>query len=169
MNGNDRVMGVDIGRTGALALLTAAGDLVAVADMPVLDDGPKSRPAVNAPLLADIVRRWAPASAFVEYVGARPGEAPSGAFAFGRSRGAVEGVLGASGVPTRFLTPPTWKRCVGVAPGKDNAKDAARSEAIRRWPSKAVLFARVKDADRAEAALIAVAGLIRDANQRTAA
>jgi hypothetical protein len=51
----------------------------------------------------------------------------------------------------------------GIAPGKAGAKDAARSEAIRRWPDKARLFARVKDDGRAEAALIAVAGVIREA------
>ena len=59
------------------------------------------------------------------------------------------------------MTPPSWKRLVGIAPGKDGAKDAARSEAIRRWPAQAGLFARVKDDGRAEAALIALAGLVR--------
>jgi hypothetical protein len=44
---------------------------------------------------------------------------------------------------------------------RNRAKDAARSEAIRRWPSKAGLFARKMDDGRAEAALIAVAGLAR--------
>jgi crossover junction endodeoxyribonuclease RuvC len=63
-----------------------------------------------------------------------------------------------------FLTPPVWKRSVGLAPGKDGAKDAARSEAIRRWPHRAELFARVKDDGRAEAALIGVAGLSRNGN-----
>lgn len=46
------VLGVDIGRTGGLALLTADGDLINAVDMPTLDDGPKGRPAVNAALLA---------------------------------------------------------------------------------------------------------------------
>jgi len=58
-----------------------------------------------------------------------------------------------------FITPPTWKRAVGIPPGKDGAKDAARSEAIRRWPDRAGLFARVKDDGRAEAALIGLCGL----------
>jgi len=35
------------------------------------------------------------------------------------------------------------------------------AEAIRRWPVHAALFACVKDGGRAEAALIAVAGLMR--------
>lgn len=51
---------------------------------------------------------------------------------------------------------------VGIPPGKDGAKDAARSEAIRRWPDKASLFARKSDDGRAEAALIAVAGLTNE-------
>jgi crossover junction endodeoxyribonuclease RuvC len=45
------------------------------------------------------------------------------------------------------------------------AKDAARSEAIRRWPDKAAWFARVKDHGRAEAALIGRAGLQREARR----
>jgi hypothetical protein len=155
------IIGIDIGSKGALALLSPAGELLEIEDMPILRDGPANRPNVNAALLAEIVYRWHAAQAFVEYVGARPGEGAVGAFAFGRSRGVVEGVLSACGVPATFLTPPVWKRCVGIAPGKEGAKDAARSAAIRRWPGQAALFGRVKDDGRAEAALIAVAGLLR--------
>ena len=77
-------------------------------------------------------------------------------------RGCVEGVLAACGLSVAFLTPPAWKRAVGIKPGPDGAKDAARSEAIRRWPAKAALFACSKDDGRAEAALIAVAGAMRE-------
>lgn len=156
------VLGIDIGSRGALALVDAeTGELIEVHDMPVLADGPKGRAAVNAALLAELVYRVHAGHAFVEAVGARPGEGAVGAFAFGRCRGVVEGVLGAAGVPATHLTPPVWKRTVGIPPGRDGAKDAARSEAIRRWPGKAGLFARVKDDGRAEAGLIAVAGLAR--------
>jgi hypothetical protein len=113
------------------------------------------------PLLAEIIFRSHATAAFVEFVGARPGEGAVGAFSFGRSRGVVEGVLAAAGVPATMLTSPTWKRAVGIAPGKEGAKDAARSEAIRRWPAHAGLFARVKDDGRAEACLIGIAGLMR--------
>lgn len=156
------VLGVDIGARGAVAVVEAAtGELVEVYDMPVLADGPKGRAAVNPALLADVVYKAHAGHAFVECVGARPGEGAVGAFAFGRSRGVVEGVLGAAGVPATHIAPAAWKRAVGIAPGRDGTKDAARSEAIRRWPGKAGLFARVKDDGRAEAALIAVAGLAR--------
>ncbi|NUJ81918.1 hypothetical protein HUN39_18195 [Methylocystis sp. FS] len=153
------ILGIDIGAKGALALLSPTGELIEVADMPILRDGPANRPNVSAPLLASVVYRWQASQAFVEYVGARPKEGPTGAFAFGRSRGIIEGVCAAAGLPVTFLTPPTWKRLIGIPAGKDGAKDAARSEAIRRWPSKAELFARVKDDGRAEAALIGLAGM----------
>jgi crossover junction endodeoxyribonuclease RuvC len=156
------VIGVDIGARGALALLSSTGELLDVADMPILRDGPANRPNVNAPLLANIVRRWQASQAFVEYVGARPKEGPTGAFAFGRSKGVIEGVCAAIELPVAFLTPPVWKRATGIPPGKDGAKDAARSEVIRRWPHKAELFARVKDDGRAEAVLIGLAGLLRE-------
>ena len=161
-----RVLGIDIGNEGAVALVTAAGDLLEVVDMPVLRDGPKGRPNVSAALLAGIVINMKATTAYVEFVSARPGEGAVGAFAFGRSRGVIEGVCGAAGLPIAFLTPSHWKRLVGIAPGREGAKDAARSEAIRRWPAHAALFARVKDDGRAEAALIAVAGLVRQEGGR---
>jgi hypothetical protein len=92
--------------------------------------------------------------AFIERVGPRPGEGAVGAFQFGDCKGVVRGVLAAAAIPALFIQPAQWKRVVGVPPGKEGAKDAARAEAIRRWPDKAGLFRLVKDADKAEAALI---------------
>ncbi|WP_292530578.1 hypothetical protein [Methylocystis sp.] len=99
------IIGVDIGVHGALALLSPDGELLEVADMPILRDGPKGRPAVNGPLLADLVYRWHTGHAFIELVGPRPGEGAVGAFSFGRSRGLVEGVLAACGVPATLYRP----------------------------------------------------------------
>jgi crossover junction endodeoxyribonuclease RuvC len=156
------IFGIDIGASGAIALLTEAGDLVDVFDMRCLNDGPSGRRAVNPPLLAEIVFKSHASKAFVEFVGARPGEGAVGAFAFGRSRGVVEGVLGACGVSAAHIAPASWKRAVVLPAGRQGAKDAARSEAIRRWPDKAALFARVRDDGRADAALVAIAGLKRE-------
>ena len=124
------VLGIDIGATGAVALLTADGELVWVEDMPVLNDGPAGRRTVNAPLLAELLAKSHATQAFVEFVAARPGESSTGAFSFGRSRGVIEGVCAALSIPVTMLTPPRWKRIIGIAPGK-GGKDAARSEAIR--------------------------------------
>jgi crossover junction endodeoxyribonuclease RuvC len=154
------ILGVDIGAGGALATLSDAGELLDVQDMPCLFDGPKNRRTVNAPLLAEIIYKSHARRAYVERVGPRPMEGSVSAFAFGDAKGVVRGALAAASIPTIFITPVQWKRIVGVPPGKD-MKDMARSNAINRWPGKAILFARKMDDGRAEAALIGLAGLLR--------
>jgi crossover junction endodeoxyribonuclease RuvC len=154
-----RTLGIDLGHSGALALLVD-GELVEVADMPTLPDGPRSRPAVCTPLLAYRLREWRPVRAYVELVNARPTDGPVGAFAFGRARGAVEGCLGAMTVPLAWLSVPAWRKAVGLP--VSIPKDHARAEAIRRWPAFADRFARVMDDGRAEACLIALAGLLQE-------
>jgi crossover junction endodeoxyribonuclease RuvC len=159
------VLGIDIGVTGAIAILNVSGELIEVQEMPCLQDGPAGRRNVNAPLLASIIFASHATRAFVEHVSARPGEGAVGAFSFGRSPcGVVEGVLAAAGLPCQFLTPPCWKRAVGLPPGRD--KDASRAEVIRRWPGQADLFKLKKSDGLAESALIAVAGLMREGGAR---
>ncbi len=161
MIGTGPILAVDIGSSGAAALLDDAGVLLDVVDLPVLEAGPACRPEISPALFASIVRRWAPARAWVEHVGPRLGDRPAGAFAFGGSKATVEAVLACCGVPFRTITPATWKRAASIPAGK-GMKDLARSRAIERWPTHADRFARVKDHDRAEAALIGWAGLQRE-------
>jgi crossover junction endodeoxyribonuclease RuvC len=153
------VLGIDIGCQGAIAQLDTSGALLDINDMPALKEGTAKRRVINAPLLASIIFKSHAEHAFVEYVSARPTDGSVQAFAFGRARGVIEGVLGAVGIPVTFITPQSWKRAVGLPPGKN--KQGSRSEAIRRWPSHSELFSRAKDDGRAEACLIAVAGLMR--------
>jgi crossover junction endodeoxyribonuclease RuvC len=154
------ILGIDPGAHGAIATLSERGELLEVVDMPSLLEA-NGRSATNAPLLAGILARAHARVAFCEYVGARPTDAKVAAFSFGRARGVIEGCAGALGLPIVFLTPPTWKRLADIPPGAEN-KDLARTRAIARWPALADLFARKSDIDRAEAALIAWAGLQRE-------
>jgi crossover junction endodeoxyribonuclease RuvC len=155
------VVGIDPGGHGAVAVLNEAGQLLKVFDMPSTREA-NGRHAVNAPLLAGILARTHARIAFCEFVGARPTDAKVAAFSFGRARGVIEGCAGALGLPIVFLTPPTWKRLADIPPGAEN-KDLARTRAIARWPAHADLFARKCDVDRAEACLIGLAGLLREA------
>jgi crossover junction endodeoxyribonuclease RuvC len=159
-----KIIGIDIGLEGAVAVLDMEATLLAVEDMPALADGSTKRRTINSILLAAILREHAPPGkpiehAYIEFVSARPGEGAVGAFAFGRCRGIVEGVCGALSIPVSFITPTSWKRAVGLPPGVD--KDRSRSMAIARWSSHAEDFKRVKDDGRADATLIGVAGLMR--------
>jgi hypothetical protein len=154
------ILGIDPGAHGAIAVLNENGELLELVDMPSTPEA-NGRPATNAPLLARILARTHARVAFCEFVGARPTDAKVAAFAFGRARGCIEGCAGALGLPIVFLTPPTWKRLADIPPGAEN-KDLARTRAIARWPGHAEWFKRKCDVDRAEACLIAWAGLQRE-------
>ena len=106
VQGNLNLIGIDPGIAGALALISRDGDLIDVADMPVLRDGSGGRASVNAPLLAELLARWHAREVVCEFVSARPKEGAVGTFSFGRSRGVIEGACGALGLPIRFITSP---------------------------------------------------------------
>lgn len=149
-------LGVDPGLDGALAVLTEDGRLMRTHDMPTLEDGPKGRRTIAAPLLATLIAKSGVVQAFVEKVATRPGEGAVGAFAFGRGVGILQGIFAAFDMPVVLITPQYWRKYHGLS---KEAKDASRSKSIALWPDKSELFARVKDDGRAEAALIGLAGL----------
>jgi crossover junction endodeoxyribonuclease RuvC len=158
-----KAVSLDPGNHGAGAVFLD-GELIDVFDIPTLADGVRGRATINGPLLASIIYKTQAERAFCELIGPRPTDGVGGAFSFGRARGLIEGICAAAGIPLTFVAPVTWKRHCGVAPGKA-AKDSARSVAISKWPAKADLFARKKDIDRAEAALIGLTGITREAGR----
>ena len=159
----DLVLGVDPGLSGALAFLWADGSLE-VFDMPVLrlERGGKAKRELDRYELARLVDAQGPiAHAFVEQVGARPGQGVSGTFQFGRALGIAEGIIAAGFVPTEHVPPQVWRRAMGVRGGKD----ASRARASALMPRHAGLWARSRDDGRAEAVLIALYGQRRLAGE----
>ena len=148
------VIGIDPGISGAIAAFVDGKLLVAI-DMPTADG------TVVTSLLAEHLREFSLAGfdsrplVVVEKVHAMPGQGVSSMFKFGRSLGAIEGVVGALGWPLQWLTPQAWKKHHGLI---NKPKDAARLLAIETWPEDADMFRRKKDCGRADAALIACAG-----------
>lgn len=157
------IAGIDPGAHGAIAILDENGRLLEVHDIPSTREA-NGRSATNAPLLAEILVNSHVRIAYCEFVGARPTDAKVAAFAFGRARGVIEGICGAYDIPIEFVAPAAWKRLARVPPGVEN-KQVARTKAIARWPDKAEFFKRKGDVDRAEAALIGWAGLMREARE----
>ena len=147
------ILGVDPGKTGALALLDAdyPGRLLVVEDMPAATGAPLGR--LVAELLAD-VRPDEVVAAWVEDVHAMPAQGVRSVWTFAEGHGAVLGALGVLEVPVHLVAPSAWKKAAGL--GKD--KSASRQRAMELWPARASWFARVRDDGRAEAALIALHG-----------
>lgn len=152
------IIGIDPGAGGAIAF--RFGTMLWTHDMPadVVRSGKSNKRRVSAGQLAAMIRNAMPYGAvtgdvvaYVEQVGAMPGQGVTSMFAFGRAAGIVEGVLAALEIPTTLIAPTVWKRAVRCPAGKDGA----RARAAQLFPARAADFARVKDDGRAEAALIA--------------
>ena len=146
-------IGVDPGKTGAIALVDSYGVLITVHDMPLAGG------IVSATLVAQL-EDWhldedglfgGFGPAVIEDVHSMPKQGVASSFGFGRSKGVVEGVFAGAGRPLVYVAPSKWKKDLALSADKDGA----RRRAIELWPAKAQLFARVKDDGRAEAALIA--------------
>lgn len=148
------ILGVDPGLKGGLCLFDSVAGSLVVMDMPVvtITKGKKTKNEVSAPLVAAALRDFASKidRAFIERVGAMPGQGVTSMFSFGRSVGTVEGVLAALAVPVYYVTPQTWQAFVRI-----KGKEESRARAAQLFPAFADQFARAKDDGRADAALIA--------------
>ena len=153
------IIGVDPGAAGAIAIIESTGKLVHVFDMPSVEVivGGKAKRRVSPEMLAAELRLYADqgAVAYVEQVGAMPGQGVSSMFAFGQAFGIVLGVMAGLAIPTQTVTPGKWKKDMKLNGGKD----AARAKSAQVWPAHAGEFKRVKDDGKAEAGLIALWGV----------
>jgi crossover junction endodeoxyribonuclease RuvC len=161
---SDRILGIDPGLTGALALLTGEGRLQ-VEDIPIVEvaRNGKAKRQIDVAALTSYVRDLNPRHAIIERVAARPGQGVTSMFAFGRSVGQIEGIISALGIPISYVTPQIWRRALAVPAGKDGS----RLRASQLMPAYAERWRRAKDDGRAEASLIALwavtQGPLRDA------
>ena len=146
------ICGIDPGLAGGIAFLTDAGGFRYVCDMPVVV-GTTGRKQIDGLGLAAILRRLPPVICTIERVGPRPGEGPTGAFAFGHGLGVIQGVLASLELPYQFVQPATWKRAAGIPAGA--TKGVSITVAKQLIPGAADHLFLKKHDGRAEALLIA--------------
>ena len=152
-----RIIGIDPGLSGAVAVLTGS-DSLRILDMPTVtvERNGKSKRQVSASELAEIIYtlKSDDCHVFVERVGAVSGQGVTSVFSFGRSFGMIEGILAAFKLPVTYVAPATWVKAVGRGQGKD----ASRARAMELFPNNQADFKRVKDDGRSDSALIAYWG-----------
>lgn len=148
-----RVLGVDPGGFGGLALVTKDG--LTVADMPVfmVRRGRSDKPELDVHSLIDLLAMWQPDVCYFEQIGGQTDQSAPAAFNFGRVTGACEALVKSCGAKFVAVTPQRWKRAMKI-----RGKDDARAMATNMWPANAADFRLKKNLDRAEAALLAEYG-----------
>lgn len=152
------ILGIDPGINGAIAFFDFEKGELTIFDMPVasVERNGKQKKEVSPAMLAMLCRGIEVRRAIVERVNARPGQGVTSMFAFGRSFGIVEGVLGGLNIPMSYVTPQQWRKSMQVREGKDGS----RQRAAELFPRYADQFQLKKHDGRAEAALIAYFGAL---------
>jgi Holliday junction resolvasome RuvABC endonuclease subunit len=150
-----KLLGIDPGIRGGLAVVEindgTAPQLIDVLDVPVIGTGAKER--VNTMLVRDWLAQHNPDHALIERAGSMPKQGVASTFKYERAVGSLETVVACSDIPYSIIEPAVWKKFHHLRGGD---KETARQRALQLFPSAHALFARKKDHQRAEAALIAL-------------
>jgi crossover junction endodeoxyribonuclease RuvC len=165
-----RILGIDPGINGGLAVIQQAGHLLQVVDLcdiPTIGDA--SRREINDLELIYLIKDFKPMHAYVENVRAMP-SLPDGegnrrtmgaasAFKFGFVAGQIRTCVRGCKVPLTLVEASVWKRKFALRGGLEHKEDA-RQAAIRWFPAAQGLMNRKRDVNRAEALLIARYGAL---------
>ena len=88
----------------------------------------------------------------IEQVSAMPGQGVTSMFNFGQSFGILKGICSAMKLPMYFVRPAKWKKYFNLI---NSEKDASRTKAIEIFPYFSQELSKKKDANKADAILIA--------------
>lgn len=160
------ILGVDPGLNGALVLLSEQGEVLQKHVMPLVGDE-LDLVTLNV-LMAELSVKTR--MAFLEEVGAHPGQGVSSMFTFGQVYGAIRCALAGARIPYRLVRPSVWTKAIGCQAPKDTPKEQRKKEAkvrtkqaaIQRFPGVSFLAtdrSRVPHDGLVDAALIALYGL----------
>ena len=152
------IFGIDPGISGAISILENK-KVIEVFDMPTMIDGKKNKKQVNGSQVTNIIKGRLKDNkdnkegiVVVEHVNAMPGQGVTSMFNFGQSFGVIKGICSALSLPIYFVRPSKWKKHFNLI--KTN-KDASRTKVIDVYPEISSKLSRKKDANKAEAILIA--------------
>ena len=148
------IVGIDPGVSGAICILRN-GKVTMTCDMPIMVDGTKSKRQVNAAELANILineKIGEHDKIILESVSAMPGQGVTGMFSFGQSFGVIKGVCAALKLPLHLVRPVKWKKHFNLL---NSEKDASRTKVIEMFPYISSEVSKKKDANKADAILIA--------------
>ena len=151
------IIGIDPGISGSLCFFKD-GKILDLVEMPNMPEGKKNKRQVNgAQIYNEISSRIEGLNReeikiVIEQVSAMPGQGVTSMFNFGQSFGVIKGICSAMQLSMYFVRPAKWKRFFNLINAE---KDASRTKAIEIFPYISNQLTRKKDANKADAILIA--------------
>jgi crossover junction endodeoxyribonuclease RuvC len=151
------IIGIDPGISGSICFFED-GKILDVIEMPTMTEGKKNKKQVNgSQIYNEILKKINKLETndirvIVEQVSAMPGQGVTSMFNFGQSFGILKGICSAMQLPIYFVRPAKWKKYFNLI---NSEKDASRTRAIEIFPYFSSQLSKKKDANKADAILIA--------------
>jgi len=151
------IIGIDPGISGSICFFKD-GKILDVIEMPTMTEGKKNKKQVNgSQIYNEILKKVNKLEindirVIVEQVSAMPGQGVTSMFNFGQSFGILKGICSAMQLPIYFVRPAKWKKYFNLI---NSEKDASRTRAIEIFPYFSSQLSKKKDANKADAILIA--------------
>ena len=149
------IIGIDPGVSGAICILTD-GKITEIYEMPTMIDGKKNKKQVNGAEITNIINKELvnekDINVVIEHVSAMPGQGVTSMFNFGQSFGVLKGICAALKLSVHFIRPVKWKKHFNLI---NTEKDASRTKVIEVFPYISSKISKKKDANKADAILIA--------------
>ena len=151
------IIGIDPGISGSICFFEN-GKVIDVIEMPNMAEGKKNKKQVNgAQIYNEISTRIKKLNikdikVVIEQVSAMPGQGVTSMFNFGQSFGVLKGICSAMQLPMYFIRPAKWKKYFNLL---NSEKDASRTKAIEIFPYISSQLSKKKDANKADAILLA--------------
>ena len=151
------IIGIDPGISGSICFMED-GKILDVIEMPTMTEGKKNKKQVNgSQIFNEITLRIKDfnkedVKVVIEQVSAMPGQGVTSMFNFGQSFGILKGICSAMNLPMYFVRPAKWKKYFNLIKSE---KDASRTKAIEIFPYFSANLSKKKDANKADAILIA--------------
>ena len=151
------IIGIDPGISGSICFFED-GKIIDVIEMPTMTEGKKNKKQVNGSQIYNEISKRInkfqnkDIRVIVEQVSAMPGQGVTSMFNFGQSFGILKGICSAMRLPIYFVRPAKWKKYFNLI---NSEKDASRTRAIEIFPYFSAQLSKKKDANKADAILIA--------------
>tara|TARA_B100000676_G_C17697783_1_gene639658 strand:+ start:18 stop:512 length:495 start_codon:yes stop_codon:yes gene_type:complete len=151
------IIGIDPGISGSICFFED-GKIIDVIEMPTMTEGKKNKKQVNGSQIYNEISKRInkfqkkDIKVIVEQVSAMPGQGVTSMFNFGQSFGILKGICSAMQLPIYFVRPAKWKKYFNLI---NSEKDASRTRAIEIFPYFSSQLSKKKDANKADAILIA--------------
>ncbi len=151
------VISIDPGISGSICFFKD-GKIIDIIEMPNMAEGKKNKRQVNgAQIYNEISLRIKnfnkeDIKVVIEQVSAMPGQGVTSMFNFGQSFGVLKGICSAMQLSMYFVRPAKWKKYFNLI---NSEKDASRTKAIEIFPYISSQLSKKKDANKADAILLA--------------